>query len=76
MMRGRIIFFAWIAIALNMLILLGSCSRTGESGPHSSVEPKESAMKLDHQTASKPVAIPPIDATVPEAFQTATFGLG
>lgn len=33
-------------------------------------------MKLTAQNMSSPGTIPPIDAAAPQAFDTATFGLG
>ena len=76
MMRIGTFLTPALIIALHLVLLLASCSRPGESNAHLDRGPKESAMKLESQTTSKTNAIPPIDATAPEAFQTATFGLG
>lgn len=63
-------------VALSTVVLMGSCSRTGESRSGHKPLPEESAMTLESKNAPSQGTIPPIDAAAPPVFDTATFGLG
>jgi hypothetical protein len=67
---------AWTVLALSVAILMGSCSRSGESRSSRHPLSEETAMQRESQTISSPGTIPPIDAAAPQIFDTATFGLG
>ena len=63
-------------VALSAALLMGACSRAGESSSGRHPLPEESVMTLESQNMPSPGTIPPIDAAAPQTFDTATFGLG
>jgi hypothetical protein len=57
-------------------IVTASCSRAGEPNAGRHPLSEETLMKPESQTMPSPGMIPPIDTAAPQAFDTATFGLG
>ena len=66
----------WGSVVLCTMLWIGSCAPSEEYEAAPPSLPKEADMQDQLQTVPSPTATPPIDAAAPQAFDTATFGLG
>jgi hypothetical protein len=63
-------------LLLSALSFLGACSPAKDPQAKHEAQPTEVDMNLAHQIQTESPAIPPIDASVPAVYETASFGLG
>lgn len=61
---------------MGILAILWACSPAMDSTTTPESEKMEEAMNLAYKTDTDTPTIPPIDAEMPSAFETASFGLG
>lgn len=57
-------------------LFIHGCSEIEVPAAQNATQPKDQTMTIQSQMRLSSTTIPPIDAAAPEAYQTATFGLG